>query len=112
MIMTSTTHHDLDAEKQRYANELAAYTRRQWDVARRSLELNQSRPKENGSQSDASSSSSQSSSTRGSQGTHFYPIVWDGCQTIHGAGMQSRDYAHRSHMRGGSMSHESRAVAA
>ncbi|EKM60861.1 uncharacterized protein PHACADRAFT_247060 [Phanerochaete carnosa HHB-10118-sp] len=69
--MTSSHHHDVDAEKQRYSSELAAYTRRQWDMARRSLELNQSRQngvQSNGAPSAHSSTDSQSASSRGSQG--------------------------------------------
>ncbi len=38
MLMTSTR--DVEAQKLRYADELAAYTRRQWDMARQSLEVN------------------------------------------------------------------------
>ncbi|GJE87768.1 hypothetical protein PsYK624_038510 [Phanerochaete sordida] len=94
MIMTSSQHNDLDAEKQRYASELAAYTRRQWDTARRSLELNQSPQQAQSNGAARSASDAQTSSTRGSQG------------------IQSHDYAQRSHRRGGSIAHENRAVAA
>ncbi|KIP11433.1 hypothetical protein PHLGIDRAFT_27915 [Phlebiopsis gigantea 11061_1 CR5-6] len=95
MIMTST--HDIDAEKQRYASELADYTRRQWAMARQSFDQNQPQSKDRSSPKDGRSP------TRGSQSS---------AESRTSQGIQSHDYGHRSHMRGGSIAHENRAVAA
>lgn len=112
MVMTST--HDIDAEKQRYASELAEYTRRQWDMARRSLELAQSQPKDRSSPKGGRSPGRDSQSSAGgrvSQGG--WPALVSGKSVADEcAGIQSHDYAHRSHMRGGGIAHENRAVAA
>lgn len=112
MIMTSTR--DIDVERQRYAQELAEYTRRQWDVARRSAELSDAQPKDkpmqNGSRTPGRRDS-QSSSSRGSQGA-LYSSMKASRIVDEVPGIQSHDYAHRSHRRGGGIAHENRVVAA
>jgi hypothetical protein len=107
--MTST---DVEQQRQRYANELAEYTRRQWDMARRSLERSRSPPDEKAQPNGQLSPSKDNS--RASQGQRFREIVWvEGMwDDQHVAGIQSHDYAHRSHRRGGNIAHEGRAVAA
>lgn len=113
--MTSSHHYDVDAEKQRYSSELAAYTRRQWDVARRSLELNQSSPQaaqSNGVAHASTRDSQFSDSSRSSQGQSFSSAKESGIADDSCAGIQSHDYAQRSHRRGGSLAHENRAIAA
>lgn len=115
MVMTSSSTYNLDAEKQRYAHELAEYTRRQWDMARRSLELSQSQKESNGSQngtaspSSASSRSSQASGGAGASHGECSPRLEQSRMANDDAGLQSHDYATRSHRRGGDIGREGRA---
>ncbi|KAI0094581.1 hypothetical protein BDY19DRAFT_29115 [Irpex rosettiformis] len=92
MIMTTTS--DVEQQRLRYASELAEYTRRQWDMARQSLEHTSSQPQEKNGCSGSTSSS---------------PLKDISCAS---QGIQSHDYARRSHRRGGNIAHESRSIAA
>ncbi|KAI0702468.1 hypothetical protein BC835DRAFT_1411023 [Cytidiella melzeri] len=86
--MTTTT--EVEQQRQRYATELAEYTRRQWDMARQSLDRVRSndKPQSNGH------SSPPKDNSRAPQG------------------IQSHDYAHHPHRRGANVAHEGRVVAA
>ncbi|KAH8100511.1 hypothetical protein BXZ70DRAFT_1008011 [Cristinia sonorae] len=77
--------HDIQAveiQKERYSRELAAYTLKQWDMARRSLEV--ARQQQDGKKSSRSSSRRRSATpdSRSSRGSE---------------GIQAADYARRSH---------------
>lgn len=70
MLMTATR--DIEAQKQRYASELAAHTRNQWDMARQALESQKSQPKETRQQSAAPPIIARgANNARGSQGQHL-----------------------------------------
>ncbi|KAI0343942.1 hypothetical protein BDW22DRAFT_1427607 [Trametopsis cervina] len=97
-----TAQSDVETQRQRYANELAEYTRRQWDLARQSLEQRRGgggvpNAHSNNREKHGQNGRDKESSGRGGAGSQ---------------GIQSHDYAHRSHRRGGGIAHESRAVAA
>ncbi|KAL4243106.1 hypothetical protein ABKN59_001025 [Abortiporus biennis] len=70
---------NIETQKQQYSRELAAYTLRQWDVARQSLQTDNTEP---GAKSSHRSSRSNSASRD---------------PTLASQGIQSIDFAKRSH---------------
>ncbi|KAI0076255.1 hypothetical protein K474DRAFT_1663234 [Panus rudis PR-1116 ss-1] len=94
MTVATTDVRSVEAQKQRYSRELAAYTLRQWDVARRSLEQNRGLAGQ--SQSHSSNLSRRDSNNNSSSRTS--------------QGIQSIDYARRSHRSAGGIGHEGRTV--
>ncbi|TCD70080.1 hypothetical protein EIP91_005062 [Steccherinum ochraceum] len=105
-----TAIHDIQAtelQKERYSRELAAYTLKQWDTARRSLELSRSQRDKSKSPSRRSETPSPDAtraraSSRAADGSAHLPAT---------AGVQSVDYARRSHKRTtNGVGHESRTV--
>ena len=63
-----TTPLDADQQRLRYANELAEYTRRQWDIARQSLEHSRSQPQVKTQQNGVSRTSPLKDNSHASQG--------------------------------------------
>ena len=112
--MIMTTSRDMDAQRQRYADELAAYTRRQWMLAQQALELSRAQGTDKPPSQQNGRKRDESQTGRSSQGQKIHPSqavrFFDGVNAI--AGIQSHDYAHRSRRHGGNVGHDSRAVAA
>ncbi|KAI0932595.1 hypothetical protein AcW1_000327 [Taiwanofungus camphoratus] len=85
----------VETQKERYSRELAAYTLRQWEMARQAIDAGNEKPQDKSPNSSSRSRPAAQDSSRSSRTSQ---------------GIQSIDYAPSLHSHGGNLKHERRMV--